>query len=137
MAAGENVVRIDGLRELQAKLKAVDGQLQKQLRLVLNDAVQIVVDDAKGSVPKRTGKAANSLKAQSQQRKAVIKAGGARVPYYPWLDFGGAVGRNNSVNRDFIKSGRYIYPSIGRNRDEVIDKMAEGVYRLMKKAGLV
>lgn len=130
------VVSIEGLRELQAALKRIDGQSQKKLRVVLNDAVQIIAEEAKGKVPTRSGRAAGSIKAQSSQREAQIKAGGGRAPYYPWLDFGGAVGRNNSVRRPFIKDGRYLYPTYKDKKTEFIQKMEEGLIELIESSGL-
>lgn len=129
-------ITIDGIKELQASLKAVDGEMQKQLRVVFNNAAQLVVDTASAKIPKKSGRAARSVKAQSQQRKVMIKAGGKRVPYYGWLDFGGAVGRSNSVKRDFLKDGRYIYPAYYKNRDEIFKTIEEGLVDLIKKAGL-
>lgn len=130
------VVRIEGLKELQGRLRKLDGQSQKQLRLVLNEAADIVVTHARPLVPRRTGRAAASIKARSQQRKAIVKAGGSRVPYYAWLDFGGAVGRKNSIRRDFLKDGRYLYPTLSDRRGEIQDKMEQGLNELIRKAGL-
>lgn len=129
-------ITIDGIKELQASLKEVDGELQKQLRVVFNEAAQMVVDTAQAQIPKKSGKAARSVKAQSQQRKVIVKAGGKRVPYYGWLDFGGAVGRNKSIKRAFLKDGRYIYPAYYKNRDEILKHIEEGLTDLVKKAGL-
>ncbi len=129
-------LRITGLREFQASLKHADGQSQKQLRIVLNSAAEIVVARARPMVPRRSGRAAGSLKAQSSQRLARVKAGGAAVPYYPWLDFGGAVGKSNSVRRPFFKEGRYIYPAFTSSRGKVEEALEKGLSDLVKKSGL-
>lgn len=134
MSSGK--ITIDGIKELQAALKEVDGEMQKQLRVVFNEAAQMVVDTAQAQVPKKSGRAARSVKAQSQQRKVIVKAGGKRVPYYGWLDFGGGVGRNKSIKRAFLKDGRYIYPAYYKNRDEILKHIEEGLTDLVKKAGL-
>lgn len=132
----QEVITIDGLREFQAKLKRADGQSQKELRLVLNDAAELIVVGARPLVPRRSGKAAGSVKARSTQRMAQVKAGGARVPYYPWLDFGGAVGRQNSIRRPFIKEGRYLYPTFIAKREPIRERLAAGLANLIQKAGL-
>ena len=131
-----NAVTIKGLRELQAKLRAMDGQSQKKIRLVLNEAADVIVQSARPLIPHRSGKAAASLKAQSGQREAKVVAGGARVPYYGWLDFGGSVGRRNSVHRPFIKEGRYIYPTFSAKHAEVMKKIEEGIDALIRESGL-
>lgn len=110
-------IRITGLREFNRSLASLDRQLPKAVRLAFNEAADIVVQDARPRVPRRTGRAAASLRAQSTRTAARVAAGGARVPYYPWLDFGGRVGRNRSVARAFLKEGRYIYKSYFAKRD--------------------
>jgi hypothetical protein len=105
------------LKEFRASLKAVDRDLPKAMRLALNDAANVIVDDSKPRVPHRSGRAAGTIKARSTQTKARVAGGGNRAPYYPWLDFGGAVGKRSSVRRPFLKNGRYIYDAYFRNRD--------------------
>ncbi|WP_307962251.1 hypothetical protein [Salinispora arenicola] len=55
----------------------------------MNDAAQVVVDWARPRVSRRSGRAARSLRVASTGKAVRVRAGGARVPYYPWLDFGG------------------------------------------------
>lgn len=132
-------IKVDGLRELQASLKALDGESQKQLRLALNDAVGIVVRTAGPRVPTVSGRARGSIKPASSQREARIQAGGSRAPYYPWLDFGGRTGRGRtgprtgSVNRPFLKEGRYLWaayadqqPAIARMLEQRLGDVARG-----------
>lgn len=129
-------VRIKGLREFQAQLRAIDEDLPKQLRVVFNDAAELVAADARRRVPTRSGRAKASIKVASQQRKVAVKAGGTRARYYPWLDYGGRVGRKRSVRRVFRPDGRYLYPAYRRHRDDVIDLAAAGMERLARDAGL-
>lgn len=130
-------IKIDGLRDLQRALKQADGESQKRLRLVLNKAADLVVDDASSHVPRGpSGNARASLKARSGQREAVAVAGGRKAPYYPWLDFGGRVGRNRSVERRFIKSGRYLYPAWSDNRQKILTLLADEIVEVAKSAGL-
>lgn len=131
-----DAVRITGLRELQASLKAIDGDAQKELRLVLNKAVDGLVDRARPLIPSLTGKARGSLKAQSSQREARVVAGGARVPYVPWLEFGGRVGRKKSIARPFLPNGRYLFPTFKKVYPDVVSAVADGVFGLIEKHGL-
>lgn len=136
-------IRIQGLREFQSALKQMDGESQKMIRGVLNEAANLVVTKAKPMIPVRSGKARASLRAGSSQREARVKAGGAKVPYYGWLDFGGRTGRGRtgpktgSVNRPFIEEGRYIYPVVSEIRPTVLKAMEAGLADLAKSAGLV
>lgn len=131
-----NTIKIEGIRELQAALRKMDGESQKQLRVVFNEAAKIVADTASTRVPRRTGRAAASLRAASGQREASVKGGTARAPYYPWLDFGGRVGRNRSVSRPFLKEGRYIYAAFRDRRATIQKTIEDGAAKLIRDSGL-
>lgn len=135
-------IKVEGLREFQKALKEMDGESQKQLRTVLNAAADIVVADAAPKVPTRSNRAAKSVRAMSSQREAKVVGGGAKVPYYPWLDFGGRVGKGRTgpktgaTSRPFYTKGRYIYPSFEHNRERIYAKVTEGLVDLARSAGL-
>ena len=136
MGFADDPISVRGLRELQAALKAGDGESQKQLRVVMNDAAEVVAGGARSLVPSRSGRARGSVRAASSQREARVFGGGARVPYYGWLDFGGRTGRGRSVRRSFRKDGRYIYPTYERRRRWVYARLAKGLEELIRRTGL-
>jgi hypothetical protein len=130
-------IKIDGLKEFQRALRDMDRDLPKQLRVILNDAVGLVLDWARPRVPSRTGRARGSLKARSSQREARAAIGGRKAPYMPWLDFGGegrAAGR--PAARPFIRKGRYLYAGLDAKRDDVTEVMSRGMTVLAESAGL-
>lgn len=129
-------IRVDGLNQFRKALKDAESATPAMLRLVLNDAAQIVVNVAKPRIPRRTGKAAATLKAASTGTKAQVKVGGNRAPYYPWLDFGGSVGRDDSVKRPIIKGGRYVYPAVDQEYDNIVRRLEKGLADLARDAGM-
>lgn len=131
-------IKVQGLKELRNSLKALDSDLPKALRLAFNDSADIVVSDAKPRVARQTGRAKGTVRARSTQKSARVAGGGRRAPYYPWLDFGGRVGRNRSVNRPFLKDGRYIYNAYFKARDsgEFQDSLSKGLIKVAKGAGI-
>ena len=129
-------IRIEGLKEFRAGLKRLDKDLPKGIRLALNSVVDIVVDDARPRIPRRSGRAAASLKSQSTQSVARIKAGGSRAPYFPWLDFGGRTGPGKSVVRPFFKKGRYVWLSFADKRTEVTHALEGALSDVARGAGL-
>lgn len=131
-------VKVDGLREFRRGLKDLDKGLPKVLRLAFNEAVSIVVADAQPDVPRRSGKAAGSIKGASTQSAAKIKAGGNKAPYFPWLDFGGKRrGRGGGIaERPFRKVGRYIWHSFADNRDQIIEATEGALVEIARRAGL-
>lgn len=129
-------ITVNGLRELQKALKAAEDATPKMLRIALNDVSAVVLDYARPQVPTRSGRAKGSMKARSTQREARISAGGSRAPWYPWLDFGGHVGREGSVVRPFYKEGRYIYPTLRQRHPEILEAMAAALAGVVRDAGL-
>jgi hypothetical protein len=129
-------IKIDGLSQFRANLKKLDRDLPKALRLAFNAAADIVVDDARPRVPSRSGKARASVKAKSTQSYSRVSGGGNKAPYYPWLDFGGKVGRNRSVSRPFIKDGRYIYHAYYRNRHRYVEVLEASLIKVADQAGI-
>lgn len=147
-------IKVQGLKDFQGALKRMDGESQKQLRVALNEAADIVVAGAKPMVPVRTGTARSSIRAQSSQREARVLGGSKKASYYGWLDFGGTVGkgrvpggakkraggssggRAGSVKRPWIGEGRYIYPAFTRNRQKVMEALQEAITKVAHDAGL-
>lgn len=131
-------IKIDGLKQFRKELREVDSNLPKAIRLSFNEAVNVVVEDVKPDVPHKSGDAASSVRAQSTQTKAKLVAGGRKAPYYPWLDFGGRVGKTNKIKRAFIKDGRYIYKSYKLHKaDGTFETiMLESLGQIADEAGL-
>lgn len=131
-------IKITGLKEFNKSLKALDAELPKAVRVAMNKAAQLVVDEAKPHVPSRSGKAARSIRGQSTRTAVRVTAGGAKAPYYPWLDFGGRVGRRKQTQRAFSTDGRYLYPAYFKLRDsgEFVDIMSAALADVARSAGL-
>lgn len=129
-------IKIDGLREFQKGLKDMDGETQKKLKVVLDDAAGVVVRGASSRVPARTGRARASVRARSSQREAKVLGGSAKVPYYGFLDFGGSVGRKKATRRPFVSEGRYLYPAFHANRDGIYKALQQSLVKLAEQAGL-
>lgn len=131
-----DAIRVDGLAEFSRNLRKLDADLPKALRIALNEAADVVVDYATRHVPTRTGRAKRSLKARSTRTEARVSGGGNRAPHYPWLDFGGKVGRNKSVSRPFYSDGRYIYKGYFARRDEFGEVLTRALLGVAEQAGI-
>jgi hypothetical protein len=129
-------IKIEGLKEFSRALRKIDNELPKALRLAHNEAGQLIVDYAKAKVPRKTGRAAGTIKAKSTRTETRVQGGSKRVPYYGWLEFGGRVGRRHSVQRPYIKQGRYIYPALGANYDEFTQLLTEKLIDVARQAGV-
>ncbi|HVV37584.1 MAG TPA: hypothetical protein VHC63_13325 [Acidimicrobiales bacterium] len=134
--AGAHGIGVVGLIEVQRALRQVSDELPRELRQLHKRVSEIVARNAQGRAPELSGRLRASLVARAEQRGASIKGGGARVPYYGFIDFGGRVGRNKSVERPFIREGRIIFPAIVATRDEALETYDEGMADLLDRAHL-
>ncbi len=133
---GRQVITVAGIKEFQKALRKLDADMPKLLRVAFNQSSELVIGYAKPKVPRRSGAAASSLKVRSSQREARIAAGGRKAPYYAWLDFGGRVGRGGSVVRPFLTQGRYIYPGLAANREQITSVMSASLADVARQAGV-
>lgn len=130
-------VGVGGLSKLSRGLKAVDAAAPKELRLALNSAAQLLIDKARPQVPSVSGAARRSMVASSTRTSARISVGGKKAPYFPWLDFGGQ-GRvkGRPVKREFIREGRYIYPTLRKIRPDIEKQLHDAISAVIRDAGL-
>ncbi|MFR9804616.1 hypothetical protein ACL02T_20370 [Pseudonocardia sp. RS010] len=132
-------IRVEGLREFSRSLRRMDADLPKGLREAGNAAAKIVVNAAKPKVPTGPGKgghAKSSIKAASTRTAARVQGGGKRFPYYPWLDFGGRVGRKRSIRRPFLREGRYIWAAYAANDERIQEELVDQLKKVAQNAGL-
>lgn len=132
-------IKIEGLAEFSRNLKRLDNELPKMLRMANNEAAQLIVDRTKPKVPlgpSKGGHAVSSIKSKSTRTLARVSGGGKRYPYYPWLDFGGRVGRGRSIHRPFLKTGRYIFDTFEDNRQQVHEIMINALLNVAREAGV-
>lgn len=123
----ETRVVVDGLRELNKALKSASDDAALEMKRAMHDIAESVIADVRPRVPHRTGKSAQSYKARSGVKGASVAFGGSRTPHVPWLEFGGRVGRGKSVSRTVIRGGRYLYPAIADNMEDVAERVADVV----------
>ncbi|MDQ3107509.1 MAG: hypothetical protein M3Q68_06845 [Actinomycetota bacterium] len=124
------------MKEVQRELRALDSALAKELKDVNLAVADMVADIARAKVPSTSGKARSTYKAKGEQRYAVIKAGGKKAEYVPWLEFGGTRGDEKKQSRPFVSAGRYIWPVVGMQRNKIKSEYAIALGQLLDKAGL-
>lgn len=129
-------VEVKGLAQMSRALKKLDADLPKTMRVALNGASEYLIDQAKPKIPTRTGAARASLKAKSTRTMVRISAGGPKARYYPFLDFGGRVGKNRSVVRPFYREGRYLYPTLSEDRERFTAILQNALVKVAQDAGL-
>ena len=133
-------IEVRGLRELQGAFRKVDADLPKELRVKFKAVAEDIAGKVRGKVARRSGEAADSIKARATQRGFGIAfpAGGkpwegVKAGYYPWLDFGGTTGRGRSISRPIIPGGRYIYPTIAEAGPEIIQRTDDAIEQVAER----
>ena len=143
-------LQVRNLREVTAAMRAADKAVPRKLKEYLLPIGQMVATAAATKVPRRSGKAAASLSASSTQTGARVSFGGTKAPYFPWLDFGGSVGRGHepgvpwsgAIKRPMIPSpdhlfdGRYVYPTIAEKAPEISEAALKAVLKAALDAQL-
>lgn len=132
-------IKIDGLAQFSRDLRKLSSELPKALRIANNEASQLIVDRAVPKVPlgpSKGGHARSSIKAKSTRTEGRVTGGGKKYPYYPWLDFGGRVGKARTVQRPFIKTGRYIFDTYEDNRQQVHETLLKALLQVAQEAGV-
>jgi len=141
MPVDEGGVRIIGLREFHKSLKELsdDNTWTKQLREANKAAAEIIAVRARTLAPVRTGKLRSSIRSLASQKSASVAGGGARVPYFGWIDFGGIIRfkkKRGGIKRPFFTKGRIIYVALADRSQEAVNEYAEAVSDLIKRSGL-
>lgn len=135
-----NAIRVDGLRELQTRMRTLPPSVRKQFNREMRAVANIAVAAVRAQMPEDSGAAKQSVKPSLSGGYVAVRAGGSKVPYYPWLDFGGTLhksgGRRNTQRRAFFKEGRWIYPVIARNRPRIYAAAMTAVEQGKASAGL-
>lgn len=127
---------VSGLKPLVASLKQIDADLPKGMRIALNTVATTLVEKVRPQFPLKSGRARKSVRASSTRTAARVSMGGSRAPHTPWLDFGGRVGIRGSVEREFIKRGRYLYPTLDAMQPEIEQQLQDAVRGVAESAGL-
>lgn len=135
--AGKQTVEINmaEARRLARQFHGLGADVQKDVNREIGLITGRMVSRIRGKVPSRSGRARASVKAKGGK----ITAGGPGAAHFPWLEFGGSTkvpGAGRRVRRDFVKTGRYIFPTISEGKAKDLEAVEGAIARVAKKHGL-
>jgi hypothetical protein len=83
-------IEVEGLRDFKRMVRKInDQELREELKEANYNAAKIVADEAASRAPVRTGRLANSVRANRAVAYGAVKAGSAaRVPYAGPIHYG-------------------------------------------------
>lgn len=129
-------IRIEGIPELRAALRAAQDESPKAVGRANKAGAQIVVDRA--HPPVLSGRLAASMRATGNQRVGQARVGGARVPYAAAIHWGrkrGNVGRppGNHPGRNPIAGRPFLTDALSHSVPEVIDAFRQAVDEIVAR----
>jgi phage shock protein A len=129
-------VRVTGLRELRAELRALEGKWPSQLQKVNKAIAEDVAEGTQRDFQSMGGsgpKAASTVRALAQQTRAQVKFGGKGNSVAERVAGGNAFGSNRY--RQFPSPGVYaLYPTLARMKDDIEDRYIEMLGDLLARA---
>lgn len=118
-------VRVEGLRQVQRKLRAA-GADAEDMRDLMHTLGLMVIDGA--HPPARTGRLAGNLRAGKGKTKAVVRAGGARVPYAGVIHYGWPARG--------IRAQPYLTDALQARKQQVYAALERGLDDILARNGL-
>ena len=117
-------IKVSGLNKLVRDLKVI-GVPAKEVSNAGYEAGQVVAQEARTLVPVKTGALRSTIRVAKQQRRIVVRAGSAKVPYANPIHWGW-FRRNIMPNPFFSKALKLnieeIYTRYFDNLDKLITK---------------
>lgn len=134
-------IDVEGLRELNLALSRIEPQLRKNLNGRFRKIAASVRAEVRNVMPRgKTGRARASVRSGVGVNGAYVAMGKKETPYVPFLDFGGTlkpVGKRRGTQvRPVVKGGRYLYPTLERNRDKTQAEAVAAIEETKRELGL-
>lgn len=129
-------VRVRGLDEaLKAIRRAGEGS--EDMRELMHQIGTVVVGTARTLAPVGSGRLRDSLRAGRGKTKAVVRAGGARVPYGGVRHYGSPPGKTDRLGRQINADPTlFLVRAIDTNRQRVGSMVEQGIADLLRKHAL-
>jgi hypothetical protein len=124
--AKNDSIRVRGLNEAVRALKVI-GVPAKEIAQAGYEAGQVVAEEARTLVPVKTGALKSTIRVAKQQRKIVVRAGGARVPYANPIHWGWF--------RRGIMPNPFFSKALKLNIEEIYTRYFESMNKLIQKYG--
>lgn len=134
-------IKVRGLTELNAALRAIGNEAQGELRDASRVVANIVADDARANAYALGGvaaKVAPSIRASAGVRSAGVGFGGAAFPFAGGAEFGSLRYKQFKPWRgNQSDAGYFVYPSIRSNSERIAEEFADAVDDLLRRHDLL
>lgn len=117
-------INITGLRETLRALEKAGADTQ-DMKDLMHGIGEIVASKARRNTPVKSGKLAGSIRAGKGKTKAVVRAGGARIPYAGVIEYGWPAHN--------IESHLMLTDALGSSHTEVLAALSLGIDQILKQ----
>jgi hypothetical protein len=126
----QGAVRVDGLRDLQRDLKALDPDVRREVTKALKEGADVVARATGPLAARRTGKLAGSFKPGASQMQAYVRS---RLPYAGVLEYGGVIKPKGAPVT--ITAHPAATLALKRNEEKIVDHIGDAIERVASKHG--
>jgi hypothetical protein len=108
-------VGIVGMRALRRDIARQTGQgnsaVYKAIRQAGLEAAEPVAGLTRSKLPQVTGRLAGDVRTTASRTGAAVRMGRSNLRYAGWAEFGGHRRVPHDSQREFLRQGRYLFPS--------------------------
>ncbi|OKL49387.1 hypothetical protein BM477_04755 [Boudabousia marimammalium] len=121
-------MKVTGLNRTLRQLEQA-GAAAGDMKDLMHQIGESVIERARPAVPRgKSGKLARSLRAGRGKTKAVVRAGGARVPYAGVIHYGWPA--------HHIRPQPFYLTAMQAAQTQILDQLNQGISDLLEKADL-
>ena len=126
---GDITLRVEGLSKTLRALSAA-GAASEEMRDLMHSLGMVVVNAAVPKAPVKSGRLADSVRAGKGKTKAVVRAGGARVPYAGRVHYG-------DPHAGGIAPHEFLVDALRATRNSIFSELDQGIADLLRKNQLM
>jgi hypothetical protein len=129
------VISIVGMRALRRDIKRQTDEQSSALYTAIKragrQAAEPVAALTRANLPHVTGRLAGDVRVTASRTGAAVRMGRKSVPYAGWVEFGGTRKRPHLSEREYVRTGRYLFPAARGLAERSAQLYAEGLERVL------
>lgn len=147
--AQQAVAEVVGLKALMKDVNRLTKDERSPLFAAMKEAgynaIKPVVPATRGELPhsdrprSRThipGALSGSIRASAYRSGAAVRMGSKTVPQAGWIEFGGTRKQPHVSSRQFVKDGRYLFPTAKANAPRAVSEYTRSINQLFGKTAI-
>lgn len=126
-----------GFRDLRRALRALDKEIDKELRAALVKAVRPVVTTGRALAPVESGALRRSIRPSVTQRGVAV---GSRLPYANLIHWGGSTGPGHRPGSPWsgsilVRESLFLSRALEQHEDRIVDSTENAVMDAARRLG--